>query len=284
MYVELYGDSWASWIREAVGKGCDIYELKSKMVEACWTETEAINALNEARGLDVLNTRRPEIPKHTFIDVDGQLIKVMARMDSPSAALLENLLTPDEVEELISLAKTKGLTRSGVIDHTTGTNVEHEARTSSGVYFTYNENPLLTTITDRIAKLTGWPPENAEALQVLMYGPGEQYKPHFDWFDKNSPGTASHLSRGGQRVGTTVIYLQVSDDGGTTRFPKSSVEFVPNPGGAVFFADIDAVGEPDQATLHSGTPVIEGVKIVATYWQRELPMTGYTIEPSEIKE
>ena len=31
------------------------------------------------------------------------------------------------------------------------------------------------------------PINNAEQYQLVFYGPGNEYKPHFDAFDKNTP-------------------------------------------------------------------------------------------------
>ena len=60
---------------------------------------------------------------------------------------------------------------------------------------------------------------------IINYEEGQEYKPHYDWFDPNAPGSATHLANGGQRVGTTVIYLATADGGGSTSFPDSGLEF-----------------------------------------------------------
>ena len=47
-------------------------------------------------------------------------------------------------------------------------------------------------------------------LQVLRYGNGQQYKPHFDSLDNDSPRTA-----------TVLVYLSDVEEGGETTFPDS---------------------------------------------------------------
>ena len=79
------------------------------------------------------------------------------------------------------------------------------------------------------------------------------------------PGTA--LRRGGQRVGTIVMYLRTPERGGGTVFPDIGLEVAPVKGAAVFFA-YDRP-HPDSKTLHGGTPVTLGEKYVATKWMRE---------------
>jgi prolyl 4-hydroxylase len=45
-----------------------------------------------------------------------------------------------------------------------------------------------------------WPRENGEALQILNYQPGAEYKAHMDYFDPNQKGSTKHLGSSGQRV------------------------------------------------------------------------------------
>lgn len=243
------------------------------MVKSVWSAEAAQRALDE--GLQVLGlspdwkVQLPSIPESDQIDISGHTVRVLSRMTSPRAALLDQLLTEHECAQLVAYAFSKGLNQSGVVDWDTGKSVEHQARTSSSVFLTRAETPLIDTIERRLATLTAWPVEHGEGIQVLRYEPGQQYKPHFDWFDASKPGSATHLKRGGQRVGTTVMYLATPESGGGTSFPKTGIQVSPRVGGAVFFNDVDALGNPDQMSLHAGTPVEKGVKIVATYWQRE---------------
>ncbi|MDV7397248.1 hypothetical protein RZS08_37960, partial [Arthrospira platensis SPKY1] len=70
--------------------------------------------------------------------------------------------------------------------------------------------------------------------------------------------------------------LQLAELGGGTRFPKASVEMFPTRGGAVFFTDLQPSGTPDPTSLHAGTPVERGLKIVARYWQRQRVFESHT--------
>ena len=84
----------------------------------------------------------------------------------------------------------------------------NSARTSDGMFFNRGENPLCERIERRLAAMVRWPYENGEGLQVLRYRHGAQYVPHYDYFDPAQPGTPRILQRGGQRVGTIVMYLR----------------------------------------------------------------------------
>ena len=135
------------------------------------------------------------------------------------------------------------------------------------MFFQREETPVVAALERRIAKLVNWPLENGEGLQILRYGPGAEYKPHYDYFDPAEPGTATILKRGGQRVGTLVIYLNNPTKGGGTVFPDIHLEVGPRQGNAVFFSYERP--HPSTKTLHGGSPVVEGEKWIATKWLRE---------------
>jgi prolyl 4-hydroxylase len=109
--------------------------------------------------------------------------------------------------------------------------------------------------------------ENGEGLQILHYRPGAEYKPHYDYFDPKEPGTPAILKRGGQRVGTVVVYLSEPAKGGGTTFPDVGLVVAPKRGNAVFFS-YDSP-DPSSKTLHGGAPVVAGDKWIATKWLRE---------------
>jgi len=176
------------------------------------------------------------------------------------------LMTEAECDELVALARQR-LARSETVVTTTGASEVNVARTSEGMFFGRAENPICARVEERIAKLLNWPLDNGEGLQILRYQPGAEYKPHYDYFDPAQPGTPTILKRGGQRVGTLVVYLNSPKRGGATTFPDVHLEVSPVKGNAVFFS-YDRP-HPMTRTLHGGAPVLEGEKWVATKWMRE---------------
>ena len=166
---------------------------------------------------------------------------------------------------MIELARPR-LERSTTVEPDTGGDMVHPDRTSSGMAFARGENALCARIEARIARLLDWPVDHGEALQVLNYGPGAQYKPHHDYFDPAMPGTDRLLRRGGQRVATVVMYLNTPERGGATVFPESHFEVAAIKGNAVFFS----YDRPHAmtCTLHGGAPVLAGEKWIVTKWLR----------------
>jgi prolyl 4-hydroxylase len=251
------------------------------LLEAGWELQEAVDAV-EGIMRDYLaeHAREHSLPPPvrvpapvvangpSIIRAVDQDVAVLASVLHPRVVVFGGLLRAEECDELIALARTR-IRRSSVIDGETGEDEVHDARTSEGTYFTRGANPLCTRIEARIATLLDWPVENGEGLQVLRYGVGAQYRPHFDYFDPQKPGMQSALKRGGQRVGSVVMYLNTPPVGGATIFPDGKIEVGAIKGNAVFFS-YDRP-HPMTRSLHGGAPVMEGEKWVATKWLREGP-------------
>ena len=211
----------------------------------------------------------PEPIKQGFpgtIDLGDVIVRVALQMSLPRLVVFENLLTDEECNALIELANPS-IARSTVVNNSDGSSVVSEARTSSNAYFHKGENELIDKIDRRLAKLTDWPYENGEGLQILRYEPGQEYVPHHDWFSPDVPGSATVIGHAGNRVGTLVLYLNDVEEGGATSFPESGLHVMPKKGSAVFFS-YDSPSA-DTKTLHAGSPVVKGVKWIATKWLRE---------------
>ena len=193
-------------------------------------------------------------------------VSVLVALADPRVIVFGNLLSGAECDELIALARAR-LERSETVQTDTGASEVNESRTSQGMFFDRGEHPVCARIEARMAALMHWPLENGEGLQVLRYGPGAEYKSHYDYFDPAQPGTPVILRRGGQRVASLVCYLNTPAGGGETVFPDVNLAVAPVRGNAVFFS-YDRP-HPMTRSLHGGAPVLEGEKWVATKWLRE---------------
>ena len=204
------------------------------------------------------------------IEIDGRDIEVLATLASPHAVVLDGVLDSRECRQLIATSQGR-LKRALVVDSERGGDRVDERRTSELVSYARGETPWLAEIERRIARLTGIPLEHGEGLQVMRYGPGAEYQPHFDHFDVAQPGQAEHLAYGGQRVATLVIYLNEVEAGGATVFPEAGFSVVPARGRALYFAYTDAEGRCDPRAFHGGAPVEQGEKWIVTRWFRQRP-------------
>ena len=202
----------------------------------------------------------------SFKDIDGQEVRVVLRLRNPEIVLFENFLSAQECDELIAMAEPS-IHRSMVVNNDEGGSKVANDRTSNGTYFHKGFNPLIEKIDARTAKLVGWPVDKTENIQVLRYMPGEEYKPHNDYFDPNTEGGAAHLGGSGNRIGTLLIYLSDVYEGGSTFFPESDLHVMPKRGSAVYFGYPQA--NAASKTLHGGSIVKTGIKWVATKWLRQ---------------
>lgn len=254
------------WIAEQTAEGHGRDAVLQAMLAAGWSHQVASEALTETPPAPVPVPWPAAAASSLRLDAGDRQVAISSVMRTPDLLVLENLLDSDECLALIAAAKPR-LQRSLTVALETGGEEVHDDRTSDGMFFTRGENTVVAAIETRIAKLLGWPVENGEGLQVLRYGPGAEYKPHYDYFDPAEPGSATILARGGQRVATLVIYLQEPDRGGATVFPDLRLQVAPRRGSAVFFSYGQA--HPCSQTLHGGMPVLAGEKWIATKWLRE---------------
>lgn len=266
--------SWDDWIAVNLRSGCDLSDMQARMVAAGWGEAEAIAALADviAQVFPALagapaQVLLPALPESGITPCDGRNIRTVLRLAEPAIALCEDVLSQAECTNLLRLAESRGLLPSTVVDEASGAAIPHPERTSAGVMFRRAETPLIARIEQRLASLTQWPLANGEGLQILRYRKGQEYRPHFDSFPEGAGG-GLHTARGGQRVNTVLVYLKSPSQGGGTCFPEAGLTLCPPPGSAVIFRNVDAAGRRAPTSLHSGLPVIEGEKVVLTYWQR----------------
>jgi prolyl 4-hydroxylase len=268
------------WIIEQAKAGAQPEAVLQSMLASGWREDIAVAALEETlRGFLDERARAAQLPPPVRVPeplpaagmpatlpAGDREVRVVAAMREPRVVVFGDLLSAEECDELIGLARER-LARSETVKTDTGASEVNSARTSEGMFFNRGENALCQRIEARIGALLGWPVENGEGLQILRYQPGAEYKPHYDYFDPSQAGTPTILKRGGQRVATLVMYLNSPNVGGGTTFPDVQLEVAPVRGHAVFFSYDRA--HPATRTLHGGAPVLEGEKWVATKWLRE---------------
>lgn len=267
------------WIIDQAKAGRPPDEVLKSMMASGWQEDVALTALEDTlSGFLKDHAKANNLPapvpvpepdllsSPSSIVVDGHEVQIVMSMRNPRVIVFGHLLSHEECDQLIALAQPR-LARSETVVTSTGGSEVNTARTSDGMFFGRGEHALCSRIETRIAKLVNWPVENGEGLQILRYRPGAEYKPHYDYFDPSQPGTPTILKRGGQRVGTVVMYLNTPEGGGSTTFPDVHVEVAPLKGNAVFFS-YDRP-HPMTRTLHGGSPVLAGEKWVATKWMRE---------------
>ncbi|XP_035383979.1 prolyl 4-hydroxylase subunit alpha-2 [Electrophorus electricus] len=149
-------------------------------------------------------------------------VKVEEEWDEPSIIRYHDILSESEMEILKILSRP--LFESAWLD---------------------DYDPVVSRVTQRLAYITGLNMESSETLQVLNYGIGGQFEPHYD--------------TGLSDVG----------GGGATVFPEIGVSLKPVKGSAVLWYNLLQNGELSELSLHASCPVLQGSKWVAVKWVHE---------------
>ncbi|KAM5180539.1 prolyl 4-hydroxylase subunit alpha-3 [Mantella aurantiaca] len=146
---------------------------------------------------------------------------------------------------------------------------EAEYRISKSAWLKETVDPIIRNIDVRIAAATGLNvrPPYAEYLQVVNYGIGGHYEPHFD--HATSRKSPLYRTNTGNRMATFMIYLSPVDVGGSTAFIYANFSTPVIKHAAIFWWNLHRNGEGNEDTLHAGCPVLVGNKWVANKWIHE---------------
>ncbi len=177
-------------------------------------------------------------------------------------------MSEEECDYLVGLSGPM-LKPTTVYDPSTGTVRMNPVRTSSEASFWLSSQSLAVhCLNARICAASGVPIECGEALSVLVYQPGQQYLPHFDFFGDNT-SMIPDFADSGQRSHTMLTYLVDDYIGGQTHFLTPDLKYRGRSGDAIVFHNTLEDGAPDRTTKHAGLPVEQGVKWLASKWMRE---------------
>jgi prolyl 4-hydroxylase len=135
-------------------------------------------------------------------------------------------------------------------------------------------HPLTRALDSRIADYLALDTARGEPMQGQRYAPGQEFKPHTDYFEPNGADYQANCAISGQRTWTAMIYLNEPEAGGATRFKTIDKIVQPETGKMLMWNNQLPDGRPNGATLHQGMKVRKGVKYVITKWFRERAWTG----------
>lgn len=130
-------------------------------------------------------------------------------------------------------------------------------------------NPLVAKVEARMSDVLGIDNEFAETMQGQRYQVGQEFKAHHDFFHPGQGYWEKEGPSGGQRSWTAMIFLNEPKEGGTTEFPHLGIGVKPQIGMMLIWNNAKLDGSLNHKTLHTGTPVIAGVKHIITKWYRQ---------------
>ncbi len=187
--------------------------------------------------------------------------------EAPAIWWLENFAGAAEINALVTAAQDR-MGPAAVSGEQGG--FFSEGRSGLNCWISHHHNPLILALAQRISALVEIPLCNAENFQVVYYGRGQQYQPHFDGWEPGTERGDRCLAHGGQRLVTALLYLNEVEGGGCTRFTQLELDVQPAKGGLLLFHNCERGSSKRHAHgLHAGLPVTAGEKWAANLWFRQ---------------
>ncbi|KPI92759.1 Prolyl 4-hydroxylase subunit alpha-2 [Papilio xuthus] len=189
-------------------------------------------------------------------------IKMEQMYIGPDIVVFHQVLSDDEIEHIKDMAKPR-FKRAVVHDPKTGELVPAHYRISKSSWLKDEESDVVARVSRRVADFTGLTMDTAEELQVVNYGIGGHYEPHFDFARKEEN---AFKKSSGNRIATVLFYMSEVAQGGATVFTELGLSVFPLKNAAVFWLNLHPSGEGDIATRHAACPVLRGSKWVSNKW------------------
>ncbi|KAI4458947.1 prolyl 4-hydroxylase alpha subunit [Holotrichia oblita] len=168
----------------------------------------------------------------------------------PQILIFHDVMADHEIATIKALARPH-FQRAIVQNFTTGTSKTANYRISKTAWLIKTIHEHIKDVVQRVGDMTGLTIKSAEDLQVVNYGIGGHYEPHYDFAKKEEFGN---------RIATVLFYMSDVAQGGTTAFVNLKVAVRPKKGTAVFWYNLHSSGEGDSRTLHAACPILTGSK------------------------
>ncbi|HET7732048.1 MAG TPA: 2OG-Fe(II) oxygenase [Usitatibacter sp.] len=249
---------WLRWLQVNIERGCSREELVKTLLINGFDDASVVAALKQ-----VLAGRAP-----APVTAAPAEIRIPNARKHPSDEIelytAEDFFSPSECAELVSLIRSS-LRPSTITTHPDG-EPDKAFRTSRTCDLVGGE-PVVRALDARICEALGLDASCAEPTQGQNYEVGQTFKPHTDFF-KGYELEKYAMGNLGQRTWTFMVYLNVPEGGGETRFVDVGLTVKPKVGMAVAWNNLLPSGEPNYKTHHEGAPVTAGIKTVITKWFR----------------
>lgn len=267
-------------------------------VKAAVREDADWNVIPGLESLDK-NVARADLDQSSLPGVEKEPVVIST---SPGVYLFDDLLTAEECDYLIAMAKDR-LQPAGVVRKADDFySREEEWRNNEQIWVTQAEEkalPMLRHILKRVHRVAHVTDEDAEGLQVGRYINGQKYEIHHD----------SDPDHDVMRPATMLMYLSEPESGGDTLFPltkrrqcdpgwkeldgvrkygasyccdqnmEGTIKVKPKKGRAILFFNHDLDMKKDPKALHAACPAYEGAKWIAQRWFRMVPYQRVTFDP-----
>ncbi|KAH8381795.1 hypothetical protein KR009_000228 [Drosophila setifemur] len=185
-------------------------------------------------------------------------LKLEEAHKEPYIVIYHDAMYDSEMDLIKRMARPR-FRRATVQNSITGALETANYRISKSAWLKTEEDRVIGTVVQRTADMTGLDMDSAEELQVVNYGIGGHYEPHFDFARKEEKRAFEGLNLG-NRIATVLFYMSDVEQGGATVFTSLHTALVPRKGTAAFWMNLHRDGEGDVRTRHAACPVLTGTK------------------------
>ena len=216
------------WLDYNLDAGCSVDQLTVTLLEsgfraedvrqflatqsALWSRRKATglfdaDPLGESGGAAQRLWQRLDVLRSfNELSLGDRTVRILASNPRYGIFFIAGFLADEECRGLIHEAGAD-LAESRVFDERDGTELLTGSRSSRGAGIARGATDIVRRIESRISRLTSLPVAHGEGLQILQYGIGGEYRPHFDYFDPATVGGARLLAQGSQRLASVIMYL-----------------------------------------------------------------------------
>lgn len=276
-------DEWLEWTRSNLKRGVSVADTRASLKENGFSDKDVKYALKKALPKKAYRDRvqpavtaqskpreadptpdyealaYPKLVRNAYGDKIIPLCQTQLQLFT-----LPEFLKAEQCDRLIDIIRSNA--HPSQVD---GYQQQSDMRSSRTCNLDVREHPYIAEIDDAISRALGISLGWSEINQGQWYEPGQQYKPHPDYFPPGTPEYARFAATSGQRTWTFMIYLNKTERGGGTHFTKINRTVMPEQGRAVCWNNLLKNGEPNPDSEHAGLPVEAGSKFILTKWFRD---------------
>ncbi len=272
MSTKRLDESWTAWLAENIQRRCNPEELLDILLKNAFdlgSIRSAMGAHYPAQSPVALAAegRADHLDYRALANVRlTRATEGVTRFDTDKVQLytLSAFLSGEECNEIVSIINPNLRPSTVTIQ-----SYDKAFRTSRTSDLSLLDSAVVSRLDEKIARAVGIRQSYSEGIQAQRYDVGEEFKQHTDYFEPGTPEYAEHAALRGNRTWTFMVYLNDVESGGATRFFALDHAFAPTKGMAVAWHNLRPDGTVNPDTLHAGTPIVAGHKIIITKWFRE---------------
>lgn len=200
---KLRGDDGSPNLEKAVVGFVESSIHKRKLPERDYYEALCRNEVHPDPALLAKLRCRYVTNKSPFLKIAP--LKLEEAYLKPYIVIYHDVISDKEIEVIKQMAKPR-FKRATIQNHITGETEPAPYRISKSSWLKNEEHKYVADIALRLEDMTGLTTTTAEELQVVNYGIGGHYDPHFDFARKDEKNAFKGLGTG-NRIATVLFYV-----------------------------------------------------------------------------